>query len=268
MIIKSLVGFFVFSTFLIKTSFAAPKEEIRSFGHNLSHTDYTFNEARCTLGFQITACGGNDYIVGTSPFLISFYNMNNAYLRKNVYKSGKTTHSLELAYFQTYADEYTGFKMNSFWTYYIYSRKVSANYKFHFNIIGSYYSDDQFPFSLRRPTVNNTPYQFNISTLHEVKISKGISVLGEVGVLHVSDVYPRIHVGTSFVFKGDNFLAQIGFSMSSTYDGIIVDLENSERNDYQQELLSTREGYDQELNEEKIRTDFSLHPELAFQYFF
>lgn len=252
----------------------------RPFGHNLSHTDF-FPKKGCSVGLQAVVCGRETWAAGTSPFLLSIYNMANVYfltrLGREINGNKKT---LQLAYFKTFNEGdrisqvdptkrlNSTYQQHSLMAYYIYSQDVRDNYRLHWNTTVSYFFDDKHPFSLRRPTARRRKYQLNFTTLHEVKMTEYMGIQGELGFVHIEDSYPRFHTGASLFFRGKRWLVQFGFSLTSTWDGLFVSPEEPNRFDYQQELRFTRDGYNQTFDDTKIKEDFSLHPEIAIQYFF
>lgn len=275
--IKTLVWslFFSFLAYF-STSLA---EEVRPFGHNISQTDF-LPQKTCSIGSQVALCSDGEWGIGTIPFLYTTYNMNSLFLRKRIVQDEKTTHSIQAAYFKTipqqteiYEDEWgsfeftPGYDQEAYWLTYIYSHQYSANYRLHLNFSGQYYLNDRQPFSLRRPTINRSPFQYNITSLHEGNLTKNFGIMGEFGVLHLTDKYSRIHTGASLFYKRGGFYAQVGLSMTSTYTSLF-DGRVSGRNDYQAELQSYEDGFNQPLDEEKIQNDFSIHPEVAVQYQF
>lgn len=254
--------------------------EVRSFGHNLSHTNYILEKEKCTFGLQVIGCKIKKSFLGISPFLYAFYNMHNLYYRLNLNSNGTYRNSIELAYFKTFDDDERPkesssifdkiYKMEAVWIYYIFTFNISNGYKLHLNTIGNYYSDDERPFSLRRPTIERNPFQLNISSLHEINLSKHFDLLAEIGALHVLDEYPRVHMGTSFLYKNGKFSAQLGFTFSTTLNGLIIDSANPIRRDLQQFLIYQEAGYKSEYTtrENLIKQDFAIHPEVAIQYNF
>jgi hypothetical protein len=253
--------------------------EVRPFGHNVSQTDY-LPENTCSIGSQIALCSNGEWGVGTVPFLLTTYNMNSVVVRKRFQQNEKTTHSIQAAYFktieqekETYEDEWgqfeftPGYDQEAYWLTYIYSHQYSPTYRMHLNVSGQNYTYDRQPFSLRRPTVSRNPFQLNITSLHEGMLTKRFGIMGEFGALHLTDKYPRIHTGASLFYKRGGFYAQVGFSMTSTYISLFEG-RRAGRIDYQAELQSYEEGFNQPMDEEKIRNDFSIHPEFVIQYQF
>jgi hypothetical protein len=277
---KILTILCLFLPFFTNVSLASFYDENRPFGHNLSHTDY-FPKNSCSVGLQVVACGNSRWAAGTSPFLLGMYNMANIYflsrLGREINGNKKT---LQLAYFKTYNEEnriYPGrpsrrlnssYQQHSVMAYYIYSQNVRDNYRLHWNVSASYFMDDKHPFSLRRPTYYRRPYQLNLTTLHEVQMTEYMGIQGELGFMHLEDKYPRFHGGASLYFKSKRWLFQFGFTLTSTLDGMFVNPEQPNRFDYQQELRMRTNGYDDPFDKDKIKEDFSLHPEIAIQYHF
>lgn len=274
---RSLI--FIFALFCSSVQ-AGFHEKNRPFGHNLSHTDF-FPKKGCSIGFQAMVCGRETWAAGTSPFLISVYNMANVYfltrLGREINGNKKT---LQIAYFDTFGEEdiisrnnpanrlNSTYQQKAIWAYYIYSQDVQDNYRLHWNTSVAYYFDDKHPFSLRRPTIRKRKYQLNFTTLHEVKMTEYMGIQGEVGFIHLEDSYPRVHTGASLFFRNKRWLVQFGFSLTSTWDGLFVSPEEPNRFDYQQELRQTSAGFNQDFDPTKVKEDFSMHPEFAIQYRF
>lgn len=266
--------------FSLKNTSAGFHDENRPFGHNLSHTDF-FPKNTCSAGLQVIACGNTKWAAGVSPFLLGIYNMANIYF---LYRIGEKPNgdrqTVQFAYFNTFGEEdlidpvrpqfrtNSTYQQESVMAYYIYSQSVQENYRLHWNVSVGYYMDDKQPFSLRRPTHYRRDYQLNITTLHEVQATDYMGIQGELGFMHLEDKYPRFHGGASLYFKGKSWLFQFGFTMTSTIDGMFVNPEQPNRYDYQQELRRTTNGYNDPFDEDKIKEDFSLHPEVAIQYLF
>jgi hypothetical protein len=272
--------YLLFFSLFMSSSWGGFHEKNRPFGHNLSHTDY-FPENSCSVGLQVVACGKKRWAIGTSPFLISIYNMNNIYfltrLGREINGNKKT---LQVAYFNTFSEEdidnpnnssrrlNSKYQQHSVMAYYIYSQNVRDNYRLHWNTSVSYFFDDKQPFSLRRPTYHRRKYQLNFTTLHEVKMTEFMGIQGELGMIHLEDRYPRVHTGASLFFKSKHWLFQLGFTLTSTPDGLFVNPVEPNRFDYQQELRLNKNGYNDPFDKNKIKEDFSMHPEIAIQYLF
>jgi len=279
--LKKLIGLCIpllyFSSLQV---FAGFHEKLRPFGHNLSHTDY-FPKKACSAGLQAVICGRETWAAGTSPFLIGVYNMANIYfvsrLGREINGNKKT---LQLAFHDTFGEKdqisriNPNNRLNSLYqqtsaaAYYIYSQNIRDNYRLHWNTSLYYYFDGKHPFSLRRPTIRKRKYQINFSTLHEVQMTETMGIQGEVGFLHLEARYPRVHTGASLYFRGKRWLVQLCFFLTSTIDGLFVNAEQPNRFDYQQELRFRTKGFDEDFDKDKVKEDFSMHPEFALQYYF
>lgn len=253
--------------------------EVRPLGHNVTQTDY-LPDKTCTIGSQAVLCSNGDIGLGTAPFLWSVYNMGSVFGRIKLFEDKKQSHSLQAAYFKTieqepiiYEDDWgeiewvPGYQMEAQWLTYIYSKQISPVYRFHLNISGQNYSFDRQPFSIRRPTIKRDPFQLNITTLHEAKLSEHFGIIGEFGVIHATDVYPRFHTGASLNYQYKDFYVQAGFSMTATYAALFEGRAFG-RNDYQAWLQGEQLGYEGYLDPELIKYDFSIHPEFVIQYQF
>lgn len=276
---KKIVYFLLINLF-VSTTKASFHDENRPFGHNLSHTDF-FPKNTCSVGLQVLACGKDSWAVGTSPMLVGVYNMANVWFIKRLGREiNGNKKSLQFAYFKTFNEKTlldpniptrrrnSHYVQESVMAYYIYSQNVRDNYRLHWNTSVSYYFTETHPFSLRRPTFHRRPYQLNFTTLHEVQMTEFMGIQGELGLMHLEDRYPRFHGGASLYFKGKKWLVQFGFTLTSTLDGMFVNPEEPNRFDYQQELRLMTNGYDDPFDKNKIKEDFSLHPEIAIQYLF
>lgn len=271
---------FLLSWLTLFSTFASFHENNRPFGHNLSHTDF-FPKKSCSVGLQVVACGRETWAVGTSPFLIGIYNMTNIYFLTRIGREiNGNKKTLQMAFFDTFSEENkidpnrptrrlnSHYQQQSVMAYYIYSQNVRDNYRLHWNTSVSYFFDDTHPFSLRRPTYHRRKYQLNFTTLHEIQATEYMGIQGELGFMHLEDRYPRFHGGASLYFKGKHWLVQFGFTLTSTVDGLFVNPEQPNRFDYQQELRMRTNGYNDPFDKNKIKEDFSLHPEVALQYLF
>lgn len=243
----------------------------RSFGHNVAQTDYMLKNKTCSLGLQVLACRVSKVAFAVSPFLLKFYNMNNVFVKYRFHESDKFNHTAQVSYFNTFNKRTNGgylYDMEAVFGNYIITYKYSPNFTFHLNTILNYYMNDEFPFSIRRPTLKRNKAQLNISALFESRLTKRLYLLGEVGLLHVLDSYPRLHTGASLGYSLDSFYFQFGFNMTSTASGLFVSPGQSQRNDYQQELLRDGAGYSTDMDENLIKEDFAVHPEITVQYSF
>ena len=255
-------------------------QENKSFGHNVSHNTFV-PEDTCTIGIQLVGCGRSkpQVVVGTSPFLLIWYNMLNLYLGKSFKSSESLEHSFQFSYFKTYSDDIEqdplyldyrlndGYRQESTMLYYILAKEINSFYKFYLNLSFYYYFIGSHPFSIRRPTLGNRPSQYNITSLHELHIDERNYFQFELGVLHLRAVYPYIHSGASFVHSAKHWLFQFGLSVTSTFSSL-TKAGREDREDYASILFERKKGYNDRMDRNKIKNDISIHPEITLQYFF
>lgn len=266
----------LFSTFISSTQVVA---DGRAFGHLLTRNDYLLEEKTCVVGIEFTGCKiGNSTIVGTSPFLIFGYDLKNIYIRQRISTSEEINQTIDLGLVDNihkrsnkdfyYTSESNAYDMSAIMLNYITTFNLSNSNKLSWNNSAFYYPNYRRPFSLRRPDPKLKKIQFNSSVLFESPFSQHVGLASEIGLLQFNGKYPRIQGGASLDFHTENFLVKIGFSISSTLAGMFVSADKPDRHDYQQELLLSREGFYQELDREKVKYDFALHPEVNIQYTF
>ncbi len=274
---KAIFLLFLPLIFYPTLSFAENPESLRPLGHSFSHTDYLADGHKATAGLQALGIPFPNMLLATSPYLLYEYNMWNLYFRRRVKEGERWIQTIEVAYFKgdrsisarskdRYALGY--YSMEAFWGYYIWTLKLPNKNKLHINTNLNYYSTDKFPFSLHRPTMDRSPFQLNQSVLLEAHLTDSVSLLSELGLLHLNDEYPRVQAGASIFKAFTHWTLQVGFSMTATIDGLFVDHTNQARQDYQQELRWRPEGFYGPLERQKVKEDFALHPEIFFQYYF
>ena len=253
---------------------------VRSFGHLLSRNDYIADEYRCVIGIEFVGCRFNSTLIGTSPFLFDGYKLKSLLIRQKIFEDNQFVHTLDLGLVnnihkidpnnldELYDFERQCYDMSAIMVDYIITFKLLDNKKLSFNNSVFYYSNYRKPFSLRRPDPGIKKVQLNSSLLLESPFTEQISTATELGFLQYNGKYPRIQAGASLDFHGAHLLIKIGFSVTSTLQGFFVTTDRSARSDYQQELLSTQDGFYQVLDIDKVKHDFAVHPEINLQYFF
>jgi hypothetical protein len=234
-------------------------------GHNLSITSDQLKPAHLYLGSDVIGVGVTDWLsLGTSTFLWSTYNTASVAARIRT-----PYFNYQVSYFQSYRDRtevYYGYQMRSLWNQFVYTFEPEADYRLHFNVHLNYYFDEKMPFSLRRPYLTPTPFQLNVSLLHEVNIAGSWVILGEVGVLDLLRHPIHLHTGASIGQSNGWFLWHIGFSLSASKDALLSPVE---RRDYQQTLLQTEElGFNGKLDPKSVALDYAIHPEIGFGILF
>lgn len=244
-------------------------------GQNVTSTSDVLRAGQCAVGPTAAACGiSNYYSIGTSPWLYYDYNMYSLALRGLLSQDKEQNRwAFELNYLRTFrkfeGNSYyvrPNYQMESLWTKLIRTYYFNSHYRLHLNVQANYYWDEKMPFSLRRPYVKKTPWQFNLSMLHEMDLVHGWFILGELGLLDLLRDPLHLHAGASIGRVWKSFSFHLGFTMTGSYDAIFSPLG---RADYHQELRSfSANGYDGDLDPYRVKQDFSIHPEFSVQYIF
>ena len=277
-------NFFCLPLLIFSQALESISSEPKLLGHNLSNTAYVLDSGECTLGFVHAACGLSEKLtVGSSPWMAIDYKMFSLALRYQVSSNDDTTEAFQASYFKTYQKrdrsipedsyynpdgdyEYRGYEMEAIWLMYIRSKRFTPHFTLHYNFHVNYYLEDKAPFSLRRPYEKRSPWQINLSTLFEVDLYKMWFIQGELGLLDLLNSPIHTHAGASLGRKQSWGYFYFGFSYTSTLNALF---SPSRRVDYQWETISTREdGYDSDLDSEKIKYDYAIHPEITIQFFF
>ncbi len=239
-------------------------------GHNLSMTSYVLKKGECTFGFVFTGCGINDKSsLGFSPWLVHDYKMMSVGWRQQLRTKKRTASAIQAIYFKTYEDRENSdnsYKMEALWLTGVHSKIYTRTFAAHYNFALNYYFDETMPFSLRRPYRDPVPAQANASILLESKLYKTWFMLGELGLLDMLNDPLHTHAGLSVGHKWKKGYIYFGFTYTSTFHAMF---EPTKRSDYQQELAESRgPAYEGDLSPSKVKYDYSIHPEMSFQYFF
>jgi hypothetical protein len=226
-------------------------------GHSLSQTAYTLPKGSSMVGSFAVGFGVTDNItLGTSPWLLTLYNMPNLVVRTKQSLGTSTALGLHVGYMKTEEYLLNRYKMEAFYSNLILSHVFSSNLRSHFQINAMFFRNDELPFSIRVDGAEN-PLQISASVVNELSLIKsGNSEFGigiEGGVIGVNENLPYLHGGLSVYKKIDNAFVQLGVSLSATPNVTIADFR----------LVGS--GGDLPPGEQRaIRT----HPEVQIQYYF
>jgi hypothetical protein len=238
-------------------------------GHNLSITSYVLAEKRCAVGLDLVACGlPGDFSIGSSTWMWTDYGMFSLALRKRFELDYLTAY--QMTYFETKGSEESfndsGYKMQALWNQFVKTFDFEDHYKMHLNLHVNYYFDETLPFSLRRPSFSTSPWQFNLTTLHELHMTGSLYMIGEAGFLDVGRSPQHIHGGASVGVITDRYSVRFGFSMSGSVDAYF---SPTGRKDYQQRLRGVGDYNKKEaLDSSSINYDYGIHPEFSAFYVF
>jgi hypothetical protein len=241
------------------------------FGHNLASTSDVFQAGDCTVGFQVIGCGLSNYFsIGTSPWILTDYNTLNL-IGRYQFPRGDDGYqqALQFGYFKSYkvdADfsKYS-YEMELSWLSYIFTIAPNDVYRVHFNSQLMHFTNDNFPFSLRRPWTDRGPLQGNLSALHEIRFLEKWYANIETGLLGFWQGLPQHHLGFSVQYRSQRWLVQWGFTQTGTFPAYWSPMR---RFDFQQAFRQHRTTYGNLPSGTWARYDYSIHPEFALQYFF
>lgn len=261
---------FLTSTFASNTIEANPtrsQKDIKtiSWGHNLAPTANTVSKGVTTAGIYALAHGlTDDIMIATSPWFIYYYKMDNAVYKQKLHSDSDSQVAFQTAYFKSQEEAQLGtdaryYQMEASISNIIYTKKINNSYTISSNIGYHYYFDETVPFSIRRESFNDQPYQWNISSFHEYIVEDSYSFGFELGALGLNYLYPQLITGLSFNFKGSFWQMQLGMSFTGTPSGYL----SSKSVDNNRALYNYTSQ-----DKEKGRVDFSSHPEIQLQYFF
>ena len=239
------------------TSYAEENKSI-FLGHLLTPTTYLPQEGVFTTGTHVTGYSLTDkFLVGTSSFLLLFYNSPNLYFKYGDKINSKQRWAVQFDYLKS-TDAYSfgtrDYVMEALMLWGVWSYQVTDFYTFHTSLNYMYFYNEGNPHSLRREPFNNDAFQFSVSTLHDVQVTKNFGLASEIGVLGVNYQIPNIHGAVSFRYTDKNILLQIGLSFDVHIPDSGFDKDNYIANNPTLGISN--------------RKEFITHPEFAIQYFF
>ena len=241
-------------------------------GHNLTATSDILENKRCSFGLQVFACRvGARTAIGTSPWMLSDYKMYSLAIRHLISEDADGNRwAVQGTYFQTQVttnlpmwDQH--YDMTAIWLQGIRTYRIRNDYRLHLNADVNYYFRERMPFSLRRPGFTKSPWQINLSSLHQVALSHGWFILGELGALDIFRKPFHTHAGSSIGWESSWFSFHLGFSFTSSLEALF----NPDRVDAQQQLRAfSSEGFDttpDKFLDYSTTNDYAIHPEFALQ---
>jgi hypothetical protein len=253
-----------------------------SLGHNLTSNGRTLKSGQTSLGSLYVAHGITDNItVGTSPFVVSNFEMFNLMLRAGFDLSARDRISFDASYFKTFGGEeipqeptcylfiepgsteedwseddiecfpsdpfFTGFIMEAMSLKTTYSRQMLRSYRMSTTLSYFFYWDERNPFSFRMDPANGDEFALNLSTLHEFRITDLFYINYELGLWGLNYQYPYTHTGLTLNLQAQEWLFGFGASVTRSF---------SFPDQYERNFLA---GYTSRM---------SIHPEFEFQFFF
>jgi hypothetical protein len=228
------------------------------FGHLLTPTTHLPTKKVWSLGTHVTGYSFTDnLLIGSSSFLYLFYNSPNLFLKYGEKINKTSKWAIQFDYLKS-TNKYSMFSKNyvmeaaMLWG--VWSVDVTDFYSLHTSLNYMYFFNEGNPHSLRREPFNNQPYQFSLTTLHDVRVTKKYGLASEFGILGINYQIPNIHGAVSFRYTDKNLLLQFGLSFD-----VHLLVKSFDKDEY----IATHPT----LGNSHTK-DFITHPELAIQYFF
>lgn len=227
-------------------------------GHLLTPTTYLPKKKTVTVGTHVIAYSFTDELmVGTSSFLLFFYNSPNVYVKYGRQFSKKQKWAVQLNYLKSDIDLdffNTEYYMEAAMGWFSWSYDITSFYTFNASVSYMYFLNEGKPHSLRREPFNDQPFQFSLTTLHDIRVSKRFGLASELGVLGINYEIPNLHGAVSFRYIRKNYFIQIGVS----FDAHVLNGGFNKRS-----YIINNPTLDASHTD-----DFVIHPEAAFHYFF
>ncbi len=246
---RNLILFLLHFLFLIGLGSVSLAQTPVSFGHNLALSDETLKQKDFTFGTYYIGAGLTDKLtVGTSPWMILGYNLDNIIVR---YRGDlfQTEFVHQLAYFKSNEKYGNAYEQTSI-SYWLGKAFKTDRYKVVLSLNYMYFYNEERPFSLRREPFKDEAAQFTLSTLHVFEYSEAIYLQLELGILGLNYSYPNLSAGASWFYKpSPHWSFQVGGSISKRFTG-------PQRTDYV--IIKNTENY----------MGDSIHPEIQVQYWF
>jgi hypothetical protein len=220
----------------------------RDWGHLLTGTTETLKSNETTVGSLIVAHGvSEDFTIGISPMVYTFYDFFNAIARYNIYKD----HSYEWAVDWQYYHSNPEVKDSDFdqisWTLKLNNQiKINESNKIFFTFSYQYFINDSSVYSFRPDPLgrydsfaiksdnedlgNGSWYDYKIRDYNQIKRDKSTVSLSalyslylapeelflnlEAGIMGINYKLPLLHLGGSLNFEFENFDLGLGLSWS------------------------------------------------------
>jgi hypothetical protein len=226
-------------------------------GHSLSQTSYTLPKGRWmagtfALGYGVT----NNLTVGTSPWLLTLYNMPNILIRSKIELSTSSAVGVHVGYMKTAEYFRNEYEMELLYGNLIYSFVVNKSVRTHFQGNLMNFFNETRPFSIRvsRPKLAT---QISFSNITELVAYRNknheIGFGAEIGYLGVNESRPYLHGGLSIYRKTKDLFIQAGLSLSASNNVGVSDFSYLSRGN---------------LPPGGEFREILTHPEIQVQYYF
>lgn len=239
--------------------------ELFMAGHLLTPAVSTLPAGKWAAGTIALGYGITDrFMIATSPWLISYYNLNNLIIRYRAPIDMDRFWGTQIAYFKDNPSFGKTYKMEAYGFWGLYRYRVNAAYRVVASLNYFYFKDSTIPFSLKRWDLSNisNPSQFTISTLNEVGITKTLRLFVEFGFLGVNYSTPNYHFGTSLAYRWDDGYMQLGLSGTGY-------ISNMTKSAYNQIFNQTVNNPAATMDFDSVyRNSVAIHPEVQLQWQF
>jgi len=232
----------------------------KNLGHNNAPNSYLLKKGSYTIGPYVLAYGALDELsVGVSTWLYFDYNMNNIFIRTNKELNSEWVVFLQSLYLETYEVKKThfaeGYQMRSLRNHLTLTQFISGELSIHYVLGYEYFWEETFSHSFRREPLTNDPWQINSSVMFENSASNGSYLQLEFGILGGNYLYPQMIFAGSVGKRFQDSGLQFGLALSGTPRAFVG------------KKIDTN-FYPGEPTKERMKNDFSIHPELQWQFYF
>lgn len=235
-----------------------------TIGHLLTPAVSTMKAGELTVGTMFAGGGLSDKVsVGTSPWMLGFYNMQNLIARYQDDPGRQKSWGAQLAYFKTDQSLGKTYDMEAAGAWALYRTQIGRSHRLHLSLNYFHFMNSRVPFSLKRWSFNEKEPQgqWSLTTLQEIVTTLHTRVCLEFGVLGLNYHYPNYHFGASTAYRFDGGYIQFGLSATGYFSNMTKSAYNHVYNEWS-------------ANNAKMdfpsvyKNSVAIHPEIQLQLFF
>lgn len=235
-----------------------------TMGHLMTPAVSTLEKGETTVGTMVMGVGVTDrWTLAISPWLVGFYNMNNASIRYQADPQRAESWGFQASYFKNNPDFGKLYQMEAGSLWLNYRTRVSRFHRVHWSLNYMHFANYQVPFSLKRWSFNETEPQGQLSftSLQEIATTPHTRVALEFGVIGLNYHYPNYHFGASTAYRFEGGYLQFGLSATGYFTNMTRSAYNQVYNEYVRE--------DRKLDFTAVyKNSVAIHPEVQLQLFF
>lgn len=235
-----------------------------TMGHLMTPAVSTLEKGETTIGTMVVGVGITDrWTFALSPWLIGFYNMNNASLRYQAEPHKAESWGFQASYFKDNPSFGKLYKMEAGSLWLNYRTRVSRFHRIHWSLNYMHFMNMDVPFSLKRWSFNDTEPQGQLSftSLQEIATTPSTRVALEFGVIGLNYRYANYHFGASTAYRFEGGYIQFGLSATGYFTNITKSAYNQVYNEY----MRTNRSLDFSA---VYKNSVAVHPEIQLQLFF